>query len=409
MSLFKKNTAVTGFPFGLVSATDGSAITTGTVTGYVTLDGGTQATIAGSATHEGNGQWSINLTAGEMNGDVVGLLFTHASAIPVHYTIKTDTKVVSDLNDLTAAAVNAEVDTALSDYDAPTKAELDAGLAALNDLDAAGIRTAVGLASANLDTQLAALPTASEINAEVDTALADIHLDHLLAVDYDPAAKPGVATALLNELVESDAGVSRFTVNALENGPSGSGASAAAIADAVWTEGIADHSGTPGSTAEALSDILTDTGTSIPASITALNDLDAAGIRSALGMAAADLDTQLDAIVLDTGTTLPAQITALNDLDAAGIRTALGLASANLDTQLAALPTATENADALLNRDMSAVSDTNARSPLNALRVLRNRSTAAGNVYKEDDTTVAWTFTPTTSASAEPITEIDPA
>lgn len=94
--------------------------------------------------------------------------------------------------------------------------------------------------------------SAAQVNAEVDTALADIHLDHLLAVDYDPASKPGVATALFNELIESDAGVSRYTVNALENGPSGSGASAASIADAVWEEAIADHSGTTGSTAEQL-------------------------------------------------------------------------------------------------------------------------------------------------------------
>lgn len=57
-------------------------------------------------------------------------------------------------NDLSAAEVNAEVDAALADYDAPTKAELDVGLAELNDLDAAGIRTAIGLAAANLDTQL---------------------------------------------------------------------------------------------------------------------------------------------------------------------------------------------------------------------------------------------------------------
>jgi hypothetical protein len=56
---------------------------------------------------------------------------------------------------------------------------------------------------------------------EVATALTDIHLDHLLAVNYDPASKPGVATALLNELVENDGGVSRYTANALEQAPSG--------------------------------------------------------------------------------------------------------------------------------------------------------------------------------------------
>jgi hypothetical protein len=61
----------------------------------------------------------------------------------------------------------------------------------------------------------------ADVNAEVDTALADIHLDHLLAADYDPATKPGVATALLNEIIGSDAGVSQFTANALELAPTG--------------------------------------------------------------------------------------------------------------------------------------------------------------------------------------------
>lgn len=63
----------------------------------------------------------------------------------------------------------------------------------------------------------------AEVNAQVDTALEDIHLDHLFAVDYNPGSKPGTSTALLNELVESDSGVSRFTANALEQGPSGGG------------------------------------------------------------------------------------------------------------------------------------------------------------------------------------------
>lgn len=38
---------------------------------------------------------------------------------------------LAGLNDLSAAEINAQVDTALSDYDAPTKAELDSGLAAI--------------------------------------------------------------------------------------------------------------------------------------------------------------------------------------------------------------------------------------------------------------------------------------
>lgn len=76
------------------------------------------------------------------------------------------------------------------------------------------------------------------------------------------------------------------------------------------------------------------------------------------------------------------------------------------------IPTALQNADALLNRDMSAVSDTNARSPLNALRLLRNKySIAAGTmtVTKENDITQAWTAVVTTDAAADPIIASDPA
>ena len=47
------------------------------------------------------------------------------------------------------------------------------GVTGFNDLAAADVRTAVGLASANLDTQLANLPTDADVNAQCDTALTD--------------------------------------------------------------------------------------------------------------------------------------------------------------------------------------------------------------------------------------------
>lgn len=91
--------------------------------------------------------------------------------------------------------------------------------------------------------------------------------------------------------------------------------------------------------------------------------------------------------------------TSPDDLTVTAIRTGLGLASANLDTQLDALPTATESADALLARDIgsgSAAGALNERTVRAALRWNRNRITVVGTtmtVYKEDDTTVAWTGT----------------
>lgn len=83
--------------------------------------------------------------------------------------------------------------------------------------------------------------------------------------------------------------------------------------------------------------------------------------------------------------------------------------------QTANAPTAVENADALLNRDMSTGTDsgsTTVRTVRQALRILRNKvSSAAGTmtVTKEDDSTASWTAALTTDPAAVPITAIDPA
>ena len=108
-------------------------------------------------------------------------------------------------------------------------------------------------------------------------------------------AKPGAADALLNELVENDAGVSRYTVNALENAPSGTGASAATIADAVWEEAIADHSGTGGSTAEALAGATAPTAAAVADAVwdEAIADHQGAG---STGELLQDIDNEVDEI-----------------------------------------------------------------------------------------------------------------
>jgi hypothetical protein len=66
---------------------------------------------------------------------------------------------------------------------------------------------------------------------------------------------------------------------------------------------------------------------------------------------AADAGTEIGTAVWATTTRVLTANTNLNDLSAAGVRAAVGLASANLDTQLDALPTAAENADAVWDED----------------------------------------------------------
>lgn len=197
----------------------------------------------------------------------------------------------------------ATVAANLSDIEAQTDdiGAAGAGLTATDD----AIMTRVGApVGASISADIAAVESGiswnsawdAEVESEASDALVAIHLNRLFAADYDPASKPGVSTALLNELIESDAGVSRFTANSLEQAPTGAGESLSAIADAVWDEALAGHVGV-GSAGDALADAASGGG----------GGLDAAGVRAAIGLGSANLDTQLgtidstaDAILLDT-------------------------------------------------------------------------------------------------------------
>jgi hypothetical protein len=86
---FIRGTAVVGFTFGLVNKSNGAAVTAGTTIGYITKDGGSQAQLADTPVHEGNGQWSVNLSASEMDAIMIGLQFVNSNAIPVQFTLKT--------------------------------------------------------------------------------------------------------------------------------------------------------------------------------------------------------------------------------------------------------------------------------------------------------------------------------
>lgn len=89
----------------------------------------------------------------------------------------------------------------------------------------------------------------AQVNAEADTALSDIFLEQLFAADYDPATPPGVSTARLNEMVESNSGVARYTTAALVNAPSGTGGDASAANQTTILNRIGSFTGTGDNTA----------------------------------------------------------------------------------------------------------------------------------------------------------------
>jgi len=262
-------------------------------------------------------------------------------------------------------------------------------------ITAASIRSAMGLAAADLDTQLAALPTAAEVRIEMDsnsTKLANLDAtvsSRLASSGYTaPPSAADVASAVwgatvrtitntiptaadiatavwaaatrtLTTAIDNSATIAAAvwsyatgrtitggTVDTLTNAPSVP--SADTIASRVWA--TADKAGYSLTEAER-----TAIATAVQAGI--LNESDGQAILNAIVGAIGNTNVDQVALVAAiradlerTGGTLATRLAAADydaPLDAAGIRTAVGLASANLDTQLDALPIASEIATAV--------------------------------------------------------------
>jgi hypothetical protein len=129
-----------------------------------------------TASIEGQGQ----VIEGTCTGGTVAIRGNFTTSGITNLTLSDDARI-------DVAQINTEADTALTDYDPPTKAELDSGLAALNDPTAAAIRTEMDSNSTQLaaivaDTNelqtddvpglIAALNdiSAADVNAQVDAA-----------------------------------------------------------------------------------------------------------------------------------------------------------------------------------------------------------------------------------------------
>jgi hypothetical protein len=227
-----------------------ATVASGIVSANVTQFGGSNGTFASgrpevNTTHISGS--AVSTSSAQIGVNVVNAAGTawNSGAISAN-TLAADT--------LTAAKVAADVGTEIGTAVWATTTRLltagtnivlakGTGVTGFNDLDAAGVRTAVGLASANMDTQFSGIQ--SDTN-DIQTRL--------------PAALVGG---------RMDSSVGAMAANTL--------------------------------TASALA---TDAVTEIQAG---LSTLDAAGVRSALGLASANLDTQLstidtvvDSILVDT-------------------------------------------------------------------------------------------------------------
>jgi hypothetical protein len=351
----KKNVAGQVVGAQLNSRTDGSPVTTGATSVYITGNGGTQTLGAGGAgspsgfaTHEGNGTWSYTPTQAETNYDHVMFTFVNSAAVLAMVQIYPSFPQTGDsfarLGAPAGASVSADIATVSTNLGSPSsmtaiqgiedirtrvpsalvggRMDSSVGAVANNAITAAAIATDAidaDAIAANAVTEIQnGLATATAVSlvsleatgANANAALVVNRLGVPTGVDFaEDFQAIRAVTEKLDDTLQQDGGSPlrwQFTAGALELAPTGGSApTASQIADEVETRTIA--------------------------AVTLVNGLAANTVTAAA--LAADAVSEIQS--------------GLSTLDAAGVRSAIGLASANLDTQLDALPTAAENADAV--------------------------------------------------------------
>ena len=135
--MYKKNTAVTGFCIGcFLLTTDGSEVTTGSPTGVRMIDGGTPVNCdnIGSASYDTTlGAWKINLSADDMNGSVIAIVFKLAGCVPIWFNIHTVTGV-PDSNGKYAATLQSTDVTGYLETNCIQIKSVDADTALVNNV-----------------------------------------------------------------------------------------------------------------------------------------------------------------------------------------------------------------------------------------------------------------------------------
>lgn len=427
-----------------------------------------QKNAAQTLTHEENGWYEVTLDATDTNTLGILLVAVHeAGALPVWRefmvvpanvwdsyfgadllqvdtrevggTAQTAGDIMADTNDiqarLPAALVGGRMDASVGAMAANV---VTAGAIADGAIDRATFAADTGLQTIRSNTAQAGAAGTITLDAAASAA-DDFYNDAIIFI----TGGTGVGQV---RRIRDYVGATKVAtiVPAWATNPDNTSTFAILPAASAWDETLADHldSGSTGAALNAAGSAGDPWATALPgaygagtagkivgdninATISSRSTLDAAGVRTAVGLAAANLDAQLSAID-DFVDTEVAAILAAVDTEVAAIKAktdqltftvanqvdsnTLTVAANAIAAAAVAAAAAEKIADALIARNIAGGSNAG-RLVRDALRAIRNRKAIAGGtltIYQEDDATAAWTAAVTTTAG-NPISEIDPA
>lgn len=427
--MFKKNTAVTGFQIGhFIQTADGAAKTTGTPACKRLLDG-TPGTLTNAASYDSTaGVWKIDLAAADTNGDMVGLSFTLADCLPIGYTLRTTTKLVSELNDYAGADTSGVttllariIGTLATGTHNPQSGDafvrLGAPAGASVSADVAAVKAETALIVEDTGTTLPAALTAIDDFIDTEVAAIKAKTDNLPS---DPADQSAVEAAITSATSSLATAANLAVVDTVVD---------AILAD-TGTDGVKIHTTQGAVTFGQVKILASASGEG------AFHIVNSASGSSGKGMyveggeqGTMNYASESGGIALRnraTGSFSYGQINestgasgtgqgnagAFADINGDITGSISGVAAGGIDTTTFTSGALNAIADAVLKRDWSGLTGEASRSLLNALRFLRNKWSISGTtltVTKEDDATSAWTATLSTDAAADPVTGSDPA
>ncbi len=436
-----------------VFAGDGTAVTSGTLT--ISKDG-TEASSAGTLTHISGGAFKYTPTQGETDCEIMGFVLEGTGAIPVCGSIRTTACDPNDsvrlgLTSLPNAAAGASGGLPTGDGSGRVQVQYGTSTGQIN-LSAGNLAGTVTLAATThtgaviptvttltndptgVGTLLTRLGTPSNLGggATISANLADIEAqtDDIGAAGAGLTGIPWNAAwdAEVQSEVEDALVVHRL--DELLNADSDIDGAAPPTVGSVFHELMSKTTGsfTFDQTTDSL-EALRDRGDAAWITATGFSTLSQADIRTAVGLASANLDAQLTAIddYIDTeiaaiysrigapaGASIAADIAAikaetasiLDDTGTSGVVVASG-SKTGYTLTTAGYEAA---ADALLNRNVAGGSNSG-RLVKEALYLLRNKwDVASGTltVYATDDTTTAWQASVSAATGGDPIKTVDP-
>lgn len=218
MLLLKQSTTAT-IKIGPILDSAGAAYTSAAIGDISIAKNGTDAALTSETlTHLHNGVYTLALTT--TNTNTLGRIEISCNKTGGYgMAIKEAMVLPSTVYDaLVTNAVGSSGGFAASDNVTAIKAKTDnlpASPAASSDcLTAAGVRSAIGLASANLDTQLDALPTANEVRDAVFAQAVEGSYDFLECTRIFAAVLGGKSTVSTTSAVFRNLGDSKNVVDA---------------------------------------------------------------------------------------------------------------------------------------------------------------------------------------------------